>query len=77
MAEVVLTIGIFVSLFPGYYALYLYSTKELRLKEANKSDQNAILQKQEDDGENWICKKCLEPNDISFEICWNCQSVNT
>ena len=22
---------------------------------------------------DWICNKCLEKNDASFEICWQCQ----
>lgn len=23
----------------------------------------------------WICSKCGEPNEPTFEICWNCQTV--
>ena len=23
---------------------------------------------------DWVCNNCLEKNDPSFEICWNCQS---
>lgn len=25
----------------------------------------------------WVCSKCNEINDASFEICWNCKSENT
>ena len=25
-------------------------------------------------GEDWLCKNCIEKNDPSFEICWNCQT---
>lgn len=25
-------------------------------------------------GTDWICNHCQEPNDASFEFCWNCQS---
>jgi hypothetical protein len=28
-------------------------------------------------GEDWACNHCSETNDPSFEICWNCQNVNT
>ena len=25
----------------------------------------------------WVCAKCSEENDASFEICWNCQAANS
>ncbi len=25
----------------------------------------------------WVCSKCNESNDPSFELCWNCQSTNS
>lgn len=27
----------------------------------------------EDDEEEWVCTKCEEVNDASFEVCWRCQ----
>jgi hypothetical protein len=28
-------------------------------------------------GADWVCKKCAEKNDPSFETCWHCQSENS
>jgi len=28
------------------------------------------------DKKDWICQRCLEENDASFEICWQCQTEN-
>ena len=25
----------------------------------------------------WVCAKCNESNDPSFELCWNCQRANS
>lgn len=25
----------------------------------------------------WICRECQEPNQMSFDVCWNCQSART
>ena len=24
----------------------------------------------------WVCNHCTEPNDSSFEVCWQCQREN-
>ena len=39
----------------------------------------AIVKTSENSGKDgdWICQSCSEENDLSFEICWNCQSGNT
>lgn len=28
------------------------------------------------DAVEWVCSKCGESNDPSFELCWKCQSAN-
>ena len=40
----------------------------------------AIMEKQfsnSDTKPEWICARCEEPNDGSFEFCWNCQSAES
>jgi hypothetical protein len=29
------------------------------------------------DAAPWVCQNCREENDISFEMCWNCQGDNS
>ena len=28
-------------------------------------------------GDEWVCERCSEKNDPSFEVCWNCQCGNS
>ena len=36
--------------------------------------QNAL---NPNDGQEWRCNNCGEPNDPSFDFCWKCHSENT
>ncbi|MGJ8682446.1 DUF2007 domain-containing protein [Paraglaciecola sp.] len=38
---------------------------------------NLLASAANDDGQDWVCKKCNENNTASFEICWSCQSEHT
>lgn len=42
-------------------------------QEATKLVENALSPNYEAD---WICGKCQEENDATFEICWKCQSAH-
>jgi len=42
--------------------------RALAIVKSSQSCQGAV---------DWICNNCCEPNDPSFEICWNCQGVNS
>lgn len=30
----------------------------------------------DEQGVDWLCKQCNEPNDASFELCWNCGALS-
>jgi hypothetical protein len=60
-----------VSAIDSWPELWIFDDAEFeRAMTILKSSQNNIK------GEEWVCCHCAEKNDPSFEICWNCQSVN-
>jgi hypothetical protein len=60
-----------ISTFDAWPEIWVVNNSDFeRVKEIVKSSQG----KSTDD---WICENCSETNDPSFEICWNCQCVNS
>lgn len=47
---------------------------ELWVTERDLSAANAIVEQvgRAADGPPWVCGRCDEQNDASFEVCWNC-----
>ncbi|MEJ2443095.1 MAG: DUF2007 domain-containing protein [Exilibacterium sp.] len=42
--------------------------RAFQIIESSLSEKNAT---------EWVCRKCKEKNDASFELCWSCQSENS
>ena len=43
------------------------------LNDADYERAIKIIATTNDNAVDWVCEQCAEPNDPSFEICWNCQ----
>ncbi|MCW8833230.1 MAG: DUF2007 domain-containing protein [Colwellia sp.] len=58
-----------ISAFDAWPEVWVYENSDFeRAEEIVKSSQSS------NDAADWLCHKCSEKNDPSFEICWHCQS---
>jgi hypothetical protein len=43
----------------------------------NRAIEIVKLSESPDNTVDWTCNNCSEENDPSFEVCWNCQGINS